>query len=164
MKTTRLPSLLVFAWLFLLGSTRLPGQSFTNGDFSKGGSTWSGSGYRVEDDPGKPGNKVLVVELSKKATSVEFGQAITIKPNSNFTIEFDVKPSADYAGQGFDVALTREGAWGFPAHLPAPPKEGRRMKVNFTSDKTSGRARFSIKLGVFVGKLYFDNFTVNLKP
>jgi hypothetical protein len=146
--------------LTLLLSAHANAQTFKNGDFSKGASGWDGVNFKVEEDPAAPGNKVLAVELSKKDKIAIFGQKIRVKPGTTATVSFDVKPSPNFAGEGFKVIMVRPSGWIISSEHPSPPKEGKHIEFKFENDGDARSVEFHINVEIFVGKLYFDNFVV----
>jgi hypothetical protein len=140
------------------GMNHLSAQTISNGDLSKGNTPWKGD-RDVEDDPEKPGNKVLVVELKKSKPAI-FSQQVDTGDAKNLTFTFEYKVSADYRNDGFRVKGTRaDGSFWWQDYVPAPGA-WHKVEYFFKSVNGSRRIDFSVEVKPGTGKIFFDNFTV----
>src|SRR6476661_1359540 len=117
-----------FLLLLLCGGvSQLSAQSISNGDLSKCNASWKGD-RDVKDDPEKPGNKVLVVELKKSKPAI-FSQQVESGGGQNLTFSFEYKVSADYRNDGFRLQGTRaDGSFWWQDYIAVP---GGWQKVEY---------------------------------
>jgi hypothetical protein len=137
---------------------RAQAQSFSNGDLSKGVASWRGDRDVVDDpDTAAAGNKVLAVELKKKAQT--FSQQVDAGNAKSVTFTFDVKGSADYVGDGVKLTITRgDGSYFWQTYLKIGPAwQKQELKVGTNGSR---KLEFSVEVKPGRGMLYFDNFAV----
>jgi hypothetical protein len=136
------------------------GQTLDNGDISRGAAAWKGD-RKVVADPDDAENKVIELDLSKSRTA-SFHQLIDTGGKDRFTVSFQVKTSKDFAGNSQLVLRMTRPDRSYTWHgFQIGGTSWNTITWNFASVNGAKKLDFAVEAPSGVGKIYFDNFTVN---